>query len=79
MAGPERVQALLRGANVKVILKHKHTIVELQLQDYGRTERVRAKWGNAQKLSTNLEADDNPAGVWKFKRFRVPATGRDCS
>jgi hypothetical protein len=70
-AGPERVQALLRAANVRVILRHKRTIVELQLLDYGRTEsRIPSKWGNPQKLSSNLEALDNPPRVWKFKRLQ---------
>jgi hypothetical protein len=77
MAGPERVQSLLRGANVR-ILRYKHTIVELQLLDYGRTEsRIPSRWGNPQKLSTNLATAENPLRVWKFKRLplRVPVTG----
>lgn len=69
MADPQRVGVLLRAPNVRPILRHKRTIVELQILDYGDSSRVPPKWGRPQKLSTNLEADDNPARVWKFKRI----------
>lgn len=69
MADPQRVQMLLLAPNVRPIFKHKRTIVELQVQDYGDSLRVAPKCGNPQKLSTDLESDDNPAGTWKFKRI----------
>jgi len=68
MADPQRVEALMRAANVRVIRRYGRDIVELQLMDYGDGSRVPPKWGRPQKLSTNLEADDNPPRVWKFKR-----------
>lgn len=73
MADPQRVLVLMRAPNVRVILKHGRTIVELQLLDYGDASRVPPKWGKPQKLSTNFESDDNPARVWKLKRL----PGRD--
>ncbi len=69
MADPSRVDAILRAANVRVIWRHKKTIVEIQLLDYGDSSRVPAKWGKAQKLSTNMEGADNPPRVWKFKNL----------
>jgi hypothetical protein len=69
MADPQRVLALLRAPNVRVVRRHKRTIVELQLLDFGDGATVPPKWGKPQKLSTNLESDDNPARVWKFKRL----------
>lgn len=66
MADPQRVEVLLRAPNVRV-LRYRRTIVEVQLLDFGDTSRIPPKWGNPQKLSTDLEADDNPANVWKFK------------
>ncbi len=73
MADPQRVEALMRAPNVIAIRRHKRNIVELQIVDYGDSSRVPAKWGNPQKLSTDLEADDNPARVWKLKTI---TTGR---
>lgn len=70
MADPSRAQALLRGNNVRGIFRHRKHLVEIQLFDYGDSSRVPAKWGRPQKLSTNLECEeDNPRGVWKFKRL----------
>lgn len=69
MADPARVEVLLRAPNVRPILRHKRLLVEIQILDYGDSSRVPPKWGKPQKLSTNLEAEDNPANVWKFKRF----------
>jgi hypothetical protein len=69
MADPARVEALLQAPNVRPILRHKRILVEIQLLDYGDNSRVPPKWGNPQKLSTDLEAADNPARVWKFKQF----------
>jgi hypothetical protein len=48
-------------------LIYRHAIVELQIVDFGDSSRIPPKWGRPQKLSTNLEADDNPRGSWKFK------------
>jgi hypothetical protein len=76
MADSQRVQALLQAPNVRAILRHKRTLVELQILDYGDSSRVPAKWGNSQKLSTNLEADDNPRGVWKLKTLAGVSGGR---
>jgi hypothetical protein len=70
MADPQRVEALMRAPNVIAIRRHKRNIVELQIVDYGDCSRIPPKWGKPQKLSTNLEADDNPARVWKFKSLR---------
>jgi hypothetical protein len=69
MADPQRVEVLLLAPNVRPILRHKKTLVELQIEDYGDSSRIPPKWGKPQKLSTNLEGDDNPPTVWKFKRF----------
>jgi hypothetical protein len=69
MAGPQRVQALLRAPNVRPVLRRKRAIVELQILGYGDDWNVPFKWGNPQKLSTCLEAEDNPRGVWKLKRL----------
>lgn len=68
MADPQRAMVLMRAPNVRAIWRHKRTIVELQVLDYGDSSHVAPKWGKPQKLSTNLESDDNPRGVWKFKR-----------
>jgi hypothetical protein len=70
MADPCRVNSLLRGNNVRVILRHKRYIAEIQLLDYGDSSSVPAKWGRPQKLSTNLETEENPPRVWTFKRLR---------
>jgi hypothetical protein len=70
MADLSRVEALLRAPNVRV-LRYRHQIVELQILDYGNSARVPPKWGNAQKFSTNLESEDNPARTWKFKRLAL--------
>ena len=64
------VQVLVRGCNVRPLV-YRHRIVELQILDYGYSSRIPPKWGNAQKLSTDLEADDNPQGVWKLKRMAL--------
>ena len=69
MADPQRVRVLLLAPNVRPILRHKRTLVELQVEDHGDSSRIPPKWGKPHKLSTNLEADDNPHGVWKFKRI----------
>lgn len=69
MADPQRVEVLLLAPNVRPIFRHKRTLVQLLVEDYGDSSRVPAKCGNPQKLSTNLEADDNPQNVWKFKKF----------
>lgn len=71
MADPQRVEALLRARNVIAVRRHKRNIVELQLCDFGDSARIPPKWGKPQKLSTSLECDDNPHGVWKFKRLAV--------
>lgn len=78
MADPQRVEALMRAPNVIAIRRHKRNIVELQIVDYGDSSRIPPKWGRPQKLTTNLEADDNPARVWKFKRLHLGeiTTGR---
>lgn len=70
MADPQRAEALLRAPNARPLI-YRRTIVEIQLLDYGDSSRVPPKWGRAQKLSTNLESDDNPAQVWKFKQVSV--------
>jgi hypothetical protein len=75
MADPQRAEVLMRAPNVRA-LRYRHTIVELQILDYGDSSRVPAKWGNAQKLSTDLESDDNPARVWKFKSSPVLTVAR---
>lgn len=69
MADPQRALALMGAPNVKV-LRYKRTIVELQLLDHGESYRIPPKLGNPQKLSTDLESDDNPANVWKLKRLQ---------
>ena len=72
MADPQRAEALMRSTNVRA-LRYKRTIVELQVLDYGDSSRMAPKWGNPQKLSTDLEAEDNPAGVWKLKKVpKIP-------
>jgi hypothetical protein len=73
MADPQRVEALLCAPNVRAVMRHKHTLVELQLLDYGDSSRLPLKWGNPQKLSTDFESDDNPARVWKFKQIKMHA------
>ena len=70
MADVSRVRSLLAGANVRVIRRHRREIVELQLLDHGDNYRIPHKWGNPQKLSTDLETPDNPAGVWTLKKLR---------
>lgn len=70
MADPARIQVLLRAANAQPILSQKRHLVGIQLLDYGDSSRVPSKWGCPQKLTTNLETDDNPPRVWMFKRIR---------
>jgi hypothetical protein len=67
-ADPQRVEVLLQAPNVHAIYKHGRTLVELQLRDCGDSSRIPPKWGNPQKLSTDLESDDNPPRIWKLKR-----------
>ena len=68
MADPVRVQALLRAPNVRPLLYQKR-IVGLEVFEHGDDWRLPFKWGRPQKLSTNLESEDNPRGAWKFKRL----------
>lgn len=68
MADPQRAEALSRAPNVRALI-YRNTIVELQILDYGDASRIPPKWGNPQKLSTNLESEDNPSRVWKLKRI----------
>jgi len=68
MAGPERVAVLLQAPNVKVILRHRRTIVELQVMDYGDSSRIPPRHGRPLQLSTDSESYDNPPRVWRFKR-----------
>lgn len=76
MADPSRVQALMRGNNVRVILRHKRTIVELQLLNYADESRVPAKLGNPQSFTTRAENDSNPPHILTFKRlFEFPYSG----
>jgi hypothetical protein len=70
MADPSRVRALMLGCNVRVIRRHKRHIVELQLLNHGDSYRIPPKWGNPQKLSTNVDTPDNPLGVWTLKKLR---------
>ena len=69
MADPQRAEILMRAPNVRAILRHKRTLVELQILDFGDSSRVPPKFGRPQKLSTDLEAEDNPPRVWKLKRL----------
>ena len=70
MADAQRAEVLARAPNVRA-LRYRRNIVELQIVDYGDLSRVPPKWGNPQKLSTDLEADDKPPRVWKFKQIKV--------
>jgi hypothetical protein len=70
MADPARVNFLLRGNNVRAVWRHRKYLVEIQLLDFGDSSRVPGKWGCPQKLTTNLETDENPPRVWMFKRLR---------
>jgi hypothetical protein len=72
MADRQRAEILAQAPNVRV-LRYRRNIVELQIVDYGDSSRVPAKWGNPQKLSTDLEADDNPPRVWKLKSIKMQA------
>ena len=69
MADPQRVQCLLKAPNVRAIWRHNREIVEIQIMDLGYGDRVPGKWGNPQRLSTNLGSEDNPPRVWKLKRL----------
>lgn len=68
MADAARLRALMRAPNVEA-LRHRGRVVELRILDFGASFRVPSKWGNSQRLSTNLEAYDNPPRVWKLKRL----------
>jgi hypothetical protein len=70
MADPQRAEALMRAPNVRALM-YRRSIVELQILDYGDASHIPAKWGKPQKLSTNLECEDNPRGAWKFKRLAL--------
>jgi len=74
MADPQRAEVLMRAPNVRVILRHGRTVVEIQLLDHGDASRIPPKLGRPQKLSTNFESSDNPPRVWKFKRVQVAGT-----
>lgn len=78
LADPQRVQVLLRAPNVRAILRHKKTLVELQVMDHGDSSRIAPRWGNPQKLSHNSETPTNVQGVWELKRLPpilAPDTG----
>jgi hypothetical protein len=68
MADPQRVESLMRAPNVRV-LRYRHTIVEVQVTDYGDSSRIPPRWGNPMRLSNDSPSDDNPPRVWKLKRL----------
>lgn len=78
MAGPRlieladevRLRVILRASNAVPVLRHKHTIVEVQLLNYADCTRIPERWGNPQKHSTlPPPTEDAPVRTWKFKRL----------
>ena len=70
MAGPERVLALLAAPNAKPVVVHKtKAIAAIELLNYGDDARLQPRCGNPQALSHTGETDENPQGVWTFKKL----------
>lgn len=73
MADEPRLRVILRAPNAVPILKHKRTLVEVQLLDYADCTRLRERWGNPQKYSTlPPPTEDAPVRTWKFKGIAAP-------
>jgi hypothetical protein len=72
MAGLERVLALLEAPNAKPVVAHKtKAIAAIELLNYGDDTRLQSRYGNPQALSHDAETDENPRGVWTFKKLRL--------
>jgi hypothetical protein len=70
MAGPERVLALLEAPNaVPVRVRKTKAIAAIQLLAHGADTRLQPRYGNPQALSHDSETDENPRGVWMFKKL----------
>jgi hypothetical protein len=70
MAGLERVLAPLTAPNAVPVRAHKtKAIAAIQLLPHGDDTRLRPRSGNPQALSHDAETDDNPQGVWAFKKL----------
>jgi hypothetical protein len=68
MAALERVLTLLEAPNAKPVVAHK-AIAAIQLLEFGNDERLSPRYGNPQALSHDAETDENPRGVWTFKKL----------
>ena len=76
IAGPARALRLSQAPNAQVIRKRKtREIVEIHLLDYGDDSRKKVSWCDPRKLSIRAETDENPAGVWVFKRLMLVSSG----
>jgi hypothetical protein len=69
-AALERVLALLAAPNaVPVRVRKTHAIAAIKLVAHGDDEPLSPRSGNPQRLSHDSETDENPQGVWTFKRL----------
>jgi hypothetical protein len=70
MVGLERALALLEAPNaVPVRVRKTQAIAAIELLEFGNDERLSPRSGNPQALSDDAETDQNPRGVWEFKKL----------
>jgi hypothetical protein len=72
MADEARLHVILRAPNAVPVLRHKRTIVEVQLLEFADCSRIPPKLGNPQKLSTLPSPAEDEPRVWRFKRIVPP-------
>jgi hypothetical protein len=71
MAGLERGLALLAAPNAKPVVARKtKAIAAIELLAYGDDTQLQPHYGNPRALSHDSETDDNPQGVWTFKKLQ---------
>lgn len=69
MADAERVRQLQGAPNAVFVRRRKDgRLMRILLNNHGDDYARRSRRGNPQKDVYNAESDDNPPGVWTFKR-----------
>ena len=70
LAGPARVDQLLKAPNVKAIRRRKdRRIVELQVRPFGDDSIRPERRGNPLKYSSKGETERNPPNCWTLKHL----------
>jgi hypothetical protein len=70
MAALERVKVLLAAPNaMPVRVRKTQAIAAIQLLEFGDDTRLQARYGDPQQLVHDAETNENPHGVWTFKKL----------